>query len=63
MKVHEVITRLQNFPMDANVYCYHEDTTWSFNGDYSEEIDIVGEDPVEEVIAYIPGQNDIVFIK
>ena len=63
MKVHELITKLQNFPMDADVYCLHEDSDYVFNGDYSQEVTTVEEGLVEEVIARIPGYNDSVIIK
>jgi len=63
MKVHELITRLQNFPMDADVYCLHEDSDYVFNGGYSQEVTIVEECLVEEVIARVSGYNDLVIIK
>jgi len=63
MKVHELITRLQNFPMDADVYCLHEGSDYVFNGEYSEEVTTVEEGLVEEVVARIPGYNDAVIIK
>jgi len=37
MKVHEVIAALQNYPMDADVFCMGEVSEWGFNGEYSEE--------------------------
>jgi len=33
MKVHELITLLQNYPMDTPVVCLHEESDWG----YSEE--------------------------
>ena len=64
MKVHELITRLQNFPMDADVYCLHESSSWNFEwGKGSYEVNTVEEDLVEEVVTRIPGQNNEVIIK
>lgn len=38
MKVHEVIAELQNYPMDAEVFCLSEDSDWQFNGENSVEV-------------------------
>ena len=49
MKVHELITELQNFPMDMHVYCPHEESDWAFNGESSYEVSKIVDGPVARV--------------
>lgn len=50
MKVHELITILQNYPMDLDVICPHESSYWGFDEeDGSYEFVTVKDGPVERV--------------
>jgi len=51
MKVHELITRLQNFDMELDVKCLMESTEWGYDdeAEQSVEINTVVEAHVNEV--------------
>ena len=49
MKVHELISELQNFPMDMHVYCLHEELDWVFDGESSREVSHTRVAPVGRV--------------
>lgn len=63
MKVHELITRLQNFDMDLDVKCLHADTDWGFDGESSFEFDTVEEGLVEEIEFNERTENSYILIK
>jgi len=50
MKVHELIAKLQNYPMDMEVYCMAETSGWNYNEeDGSYEVIDWEQGPVQQV--------------